>query len=215
MTSACPRRPTAASWIIICGREPVLLRARAALSERRRGTAEGAHLCHGQPHGRGAARTTLRKIEASDVHGAAGAGEGQVYSALGPPGGEHRHREELHRACSRRSTIMAETYDMPILYSCHPRSRKVLRAARLSSWTSGCSQHEPLGFHDYNRLQMNAFCVVCDSGTLPEEASFFTSRRASLPRGVHPHLHRTARGVGQRLLYPGGHQRGRRGAGRG
>ena len=69
---------------------------------------------------------------------------------------------------------MAQKYDMPILYSCHPRSRKRLE-------TSGFQldrrvvQHEPLGFHDYNCLQMNAFCVVSDSGTLPEESSFFTS----------------------------------------
>ena len=69
---------------------------------------------------------------------------------------------------------MAEKYDMPILYSCHPRSRKRLE-------TSGFKldprvvMHEPLGFHDYNNLQMNAFCVVSDSGTLPEEASFYTS----------------------------------------
>lgn len=69
---------------------------------------------------------------------------------------------------------LAEKYDMPILYSCHPRSKKRLE-------TSGFQldrrviQHEPLGFHDYNKLQMNAFVVVSDSGTLPEESSFFTS----------------------------------------
>lgn len=69
---------------------------------------------------------------------------------------------------------MAEKYDMPILYSCHPRSKKKLeeRAFRLDPRVI---QHEPLGFHDYNALQMNAFCVVSDSGTLPEESSFFTS----------------------------------------
>ena len=69
---------------------------------------------------------------------------------------------------------MAEKYDMPILYSCHPRSRKRLEQ---SGFLLDCRviQHEPLGFHDYNCLQMNAFCVVSDSGTLPEESSYFTS----------------------------------------
>ena len=69
---------------------------------------------------------------------------------------------------------MAEKYDMPILYSCHPRSRKRIESTgfRLDPRVI---QHEPLGFHDYNCLQMNAFAVVSDSGTLPEESSFFTS----------------------------------------
>ena len=69
---------------------------------------------------------------------------------------------------------MAEKYDMPILYSCHPRSRKRLEASGFKL-DSRVIQHEPLGFHDYNCLQMNAFAVVSDSGTLPEESSFFTS----------------------------------------
>ena len=75
---------------------------------------------------------------------------------------------------------MAEKYDMPILYSCHPRSKKRLEASgfRLDSRVI---QHEPLGFHDYNCLQMNAFCVVSDSGTLPEESSFFTSIGCLIP----------------------------------
>lgn len=69
---------------------------------------------------------------------------------------------------------LAETYNMPILYSCHPRSKKKIES---SKFTLDCRviQHEPLGFHDYNKLQMNAFAVVSDSGTLPEESSFFTS----------------------------------------
>ena len=70
--------------------------------------------------------------------------------------------------------IMAEKYDMPILYSCHPRSRKRLEASGFKL-DPRVVMHEPLGFHDYNNLQMNAFCVVSDSGTLPEEASFYTS----------------------------------------
>ena len=69
---------------------------------------------------------------------------------------------------------MAEKYDMPILYSCHPRSRNRLAASGFEL-DSRVIRHEPLGFHDYNHLQMNAFCVVSDSGTLPEESSFFTS----------------------------------------
>ena len=69
---------------------------------------------------------------------------------------------------------MAEKYDMPILYSCHPRSKKRLEASGFKL-DPRVVMHEPLGFHDYNNLQMNAFCVVSDSGTLPEESSFYTS----------------------------------------
>ena len=69
---------------------------------------------------------------------------------------------------------LAEKYDMPILYSCHPRSKKRLEASEFKL-DPRVIQHEPLGFHDYNHLQMNAFTVVSDSGTLPEESSFFTS----------------------------------------
>ena len=69
---------------------------------------------------------------------------------------------------------LAEKYDMPILYSCHPRSKKRLAESGFEL-DKRVIQHEPLGFHDYNHLQMNAFCVVSDSGTLPEESSFFTS----------------------------------------
>jgi len=69
---------------------------------------------------------------------------------------------------------LAEKYDMPILYSCHPRSRKRLEKSGFEL-DSRVIRHEPLGFHDYNNLQMNAFAVVSDSGTLPEESSFFTS----------------------------------------
>ena len=69
---------------------------------------------------------------------------------------------------------MAEKYDMPILYSCHPRSRNRLNASGFEL-DKRVIRHEPMGFHDYNKLQMNAFAVVSDSGTLPEESSFFTS----------------------------------------
>lgn len=75
---------------------------------------------------------------------------------------------------------LAEKYDMPILYSCHPRSKKRLEQSGFKL-DSRVIQHEPLGFHDYNKLQMNAFCVVSDSGTLPEESSFFTSVGSPFP----------------------------------
>lgn len=75
---------------------------------------------------------------------------------------------------------MAEKYDMPILYSCHPRSRKRLEATGFKLDTR-VVMHEPLGFHDYNNLQMNAFCVLSDSGTLPEESSYYTSIGKSFP----------------------------------
>ena len=75
---------------------------------------------------------------------------------------------------------MAEKYDMPILYSCHPRSRKRLEASNFKL-DRRVIMHEPLGFHDYNNLQMNAYCVVSDSGTLPEESSFYTSKGKSFP----------------------------------
>ncbi len=75
---------------------------------------------------------------------------------------------------------MAETYNMPILYSCHPRSKKFIEL-RNFQFDSRVIQHEPLGFHDYNNLQMNAFCVVSDSGTLPEESSFYLSVGSPIP----------------------------------
>ena len=99
----------------------------------------------------------LAEIEASDIHARLGLEKGK-YILLSA------HREE---------NIDTE-YDMPILYSCHPRSRKRLEASGFKL-DGRVIQHEPLGFHDYNCLQMNAFCVVSDSGTLPEESSFFTS----------------------------------------
>lgn len=75
---------------------------------------------------------------------------------------------------------IAEQYDMPILYSCHPRSKKRLESSGFKL-DSRVIQHEPLGFHDYNNLQMNAFAVISDSGTLPEESSYFTSIGQSFP----------------------------------
>ena len=100
----------------------------------------------------------LAEIEKSDILEKLGL-EPQKYILLSA------HREE---------NIDTEKYDMPILYSCHPRSRKRLEASGFQL-DKRVIQHEPLGFHDYNHLQMNAFAVVSDSGTLPEESSFFTS----------------------------------------
>ncbi|NLC33399.1 MAG: UDP-N-acetyl glucosamine 2-epimerase, partial [Clostridiales bacterium] len=75
---------------------------------------------------------------------------------------------------------MAQKYDMPILYSCHPRSKKWIEE-RGFIFDSRVIQHEPMGFHDFNHLQMNAYCVVSDSGTLPEESSFFLSQGHPFP----------------------------------
>jgi len=75
---------------------------------------------------------------------------------------------------------LAEKYDMPILYSCHPRSKKKIEKMNFKL-DSRVIQHEPLGFHDYNNLQKNAFCVVSDSGTLPEESSFYISKGEPIP----------------------------------
>ena len=93
---------------------------------------------------------------------------------------ENIDTEKNFRSLFTAINAMAERYNMPILYSCHPRSRKRLEESgfRLDKRVI---RHEPLGFHDYNSLQMNAFCVVSDSGTLPEEASFFTSVGQAFP----------------------------------
>lgn len=115
----------------------------------------------------------LRDIEASDVHGRLGLEKGR-YILLSAHREENIDTEKNFLSLFNAINAMAEKYDMPILYSCHPRSRNRLAASgfRLDSRVI---QHEPLGFHDYNCLQMNAFAVVSDSGTLPEESSFFTS----------------------------------------
>ena len=115
----------------------------------------------------------LAEIEASDVHQRLGLEKGK-YILLSAHREENIDSEKNFRSLFNAINAMAEKYDMPILYSCHPRSRKRLEATgfRLDSRVR---MNEPLGFHDYNCLQMNAFCVVSDSGTLPEESSFFTS----------------------------------------
>ncbi len=115
----------------------------------------------------------LAQIEASDIHTKLGL-EKKKYILLSAHREENIDTEKNFMSLFTAINKLAEKYDMPILYSCHPRSRKRLE-------TSGFKldprviQHEPLGFHDYNCLQMNAFAVVSDSGTLPEESSFFTS----------------------------------------
>ena len=115
----------------------------------------------------------LRDIESSDVHSRLGLEKGR-YILLSAHREENIDTEKNFLSLFNAINAMAEKYDMPILYSCHPRSRNRLAASgfRLDSRVI---QHEPLGFHDYNCLQMNAFAVVSDSGTLPEESSFFTS----------------------------------------
>lgn len=115
----------------------------------------------------------LADIEASTVLDKLGL-QPQKYILLSAHREENIDTEKNFRSLFTAINAMAEKYDMPILYSCHPRSRNRLEASgfRLDPRVI---QHEPLGFHDYNKLQMNAFAVVSDSGTLPEESSFFTS----------------------------------------
>ena len=115
----------------------------------------------------------LKEIEASDIHQRLGLEKGK-YILLSAHREENIDTEKNFMSLFTAINKMAEKYDMPILYSCHPRSRKRLEASGFQL-DKRVIQHEPLGFHDYNCLQMNAFCVVSDSGTLPEESSFFTS----------------------------------------
>ena len=115
----------------------------------------------------------LDKIEASNVHQRLGLTKGQ-YILLSAHREENIDTDRNFVQLFTAVNAMAEKYDMPILYSCHPRSRNRLAACGFKL-DERVIQHEPLGFHDYNCLQMNAFAVVSDSGTLPEESSFFTS----------------------------------------
>lgn len=115
----------------------------------------------------------LVKIEASDVHKRLGLEKGK-YILLSAHREENIDTEKNFISLFTAINKMAEKYDMTVLYSCHPRSKKRLEATGFIL-DKRVIAHEPLGFHDYNCLQMNAFCVVSDSGTLPEESSFFTS----------------------------------------
>ena len=121
----------------------------------------------------------LPDIEASDVHQRLGLEKGR-YILLSAHREENIDTEKNFLSLFNAINAMAEKYDMPILYSCHPRSRNRLAASGFKL-DPRVIQHEPLGFHDYNSLQMNAFAVVSDSGTLPEESSFFTSVGHSFP----------------------------------
>ena len=121
----------------------------------------------------------LPDIEASDVHQRLGLEKGR-YILLSAHREENIDTEKNFLSLFNAINAMAQKYDMPILYSCHPRSRNRLAASGFKL-DPRVIQHEPLGFHDYNCLQMNAFAVVSDSGTLPEESSFFTSVGYSFP----------------------------------
>ena len=118
-------------------------------------------------------RANLEQIEASDVLGRLGLEAGR-YMLLSAHREENIDTQQNFVALFSSINALAKKYNMPILYSCHPRSRKRLEAMNFAL-DERVRLHEPLGFHDYNHLQMNAFCVVSDSGTLPEESSFFTS----------------------------------------
>ena len=121
----------------------------------------------------------LEQIEASDIHARLGLEKGK-YILLSAHREENIDTEKNFLSLFTAINKMAEKYDMPILYSCHPRSKKRLEVSGFEL-DARVIQHEPLGFHDYNCLQMNAFCVVSDSGTLPEESSYFTSIGKSFP----------------------------------
>ena len=121
----------------------------------------------------------LDEIKSSDVHSRLGLEKGK-YILLSAHREENIDTEKNFLSLFTAINKMAEKYDMPILYSCHPRSRKRLEASGFQLDPRVIRQ-EPLGFHDYNCLQMNAFAVVSDSGTLPEESSFFTSVGHSFP----------------------------------
>lgn len=115
----------------------------------------------------------LEKIESSDILTRLGLEKGR-YILLSAHREENIDTEKNFTSLMNAVNAMAEKYDMPILYSCHPRSAKYIEK-RGFIFDPRVKQHKPLGFHDYNNLQMNAFAVVSDSGTLPEESSFFLS----------------------------------------
>ena len=121
----------------------------------------------------------LDAIQASDIHSRLGLEKGK-YILLSAHREENIDTEKNFTSLFTAINEMAKKYDMPILYSCHPRSRKRLESSGFSL-DPRVIAHEPLGFHDYNCLQMNAFCVVSDSGTLPEESSFYISIGHPIP----------------------------------
>lgn len=123
--------------------------------------------------------SNLEQIKASDVLSRLGLEKGK-YILLSAHREENIDTEKNFFNLMNAVNAMAEKYDMPILYSCHPRSKKFIDQ-RGFKFDKRVIQHQPLGFHDYNNLQMNAFCVVSDSGTLPEESSFFLSIGNPIP----------------------------------
>ena len=135
-------------------------------------------------------RMNLDKIKASDVHSKLGLEKGR-YILLSAHREENIDTEKNFLSLFTAINKMAEKYDMPILYSCHPRSRKRLEASGFEL-DKRVIQHEPLGFHDYNCLQMNAFAVVSDSGTLPEERIRSLRYASGLPQSVLRHSTRAA-----------------------
>ena len=118
-------------------------------------------------------QNNLQEIQESDVHTRLGLEKGK-YILLSAHREENIDTEENFFSLFNAINEMARKYDLPVLYSCHPRSRNRLQATGFQL-DARVRMNEPLGFHDYNCLQMNAFCCVSDSGTLPEESSFFTS----------------------------------------
>lgn len=118
-------------------------------------------------------RVNLPYIQASDIHKRLGLEKGK-YILLSAHREENIDTEENFQSLFGAVNAMAQTYDLPVLYSCHPRSRKRLEQSGFAL-DQRVIRHDPLGFHDYNCLQMHAFAVVSDSGTLPEESSFFLS----------------------------------------
>lgn len=128
-------------------------------------------------------KNNLEAIQTSDIHAKLGLEKGK-YILLSAHREENIDTEKNFLSLFNAINAIAEKYDMPILYSCHPRSRKRLESMKTEGkfeLDPRVIQHEPLGFHDYNCLQMNAFCVVSDSGTLPEESSFYTSIGHPIP----------------------------------
>ncbi len=124
-------------------------------------------------------RKNLAEIEASDIHKKLGLEKGK-YILLSAHREENLDTEKNFMSLFNAINKVAEKYDMPILYSCHPRSKKKLEASGFKL-DKRVIQHQPLGFHDYNCLQMNAFAVVSDSGTMPEEAAFFAGEGKHFP----------------------------------
>ena len=148
----------------------------------------------------------LAKIEASDIHARLGLTKGK-YILLSAHREENIDTEKNFTSLFTAINKMAEKYDMPILYSCHPRSRKRLEQSGFQL-DRRVIQHEPLGFHDYNCLQMNAFCVVIGQRHAAGGEQLLHQRGPSVPGGVHPHQHGAPGSAGQGRLHPRGHRYG-------